>query len=166
MTDILTKLAENRQKKVKRQQKLNELSHSLMIQFSEIFPNVSKSQGRVIIKDAIKNGKVVHDKNLPITDRVFLMTLSFLRHQFYYKLHYGFNDKRQEANRQALEIMKEWGYNPDKHKEKVTCPGCLGDKCSFCYTGEVSRWAALNYERRVNFQQGDGDKSWIYRTIE
>lgn len=93
-TTIL-ELKKNWQIRNSRKQKIS----TLINYFHCMFPNAPSGQGKVIIEDAFYNGRIIHQEDIPIGDRIFGATKSFLRHQFYFKLHYGYKDKRNEANR-------------------------------------------------------------------
>lgn len=136
------------------------LREEYIFYFNKMFPDAPAEQGIFIIDDAFRNrGKAICADDLNIHDKLYLTTLAFLRHQFYFKLHYGYRDKRKESNKKALEIMVSWGYdksilnyfNLPEPKKMVRCPKCQNG-CDFCLKGYVLKWVKLNYTSQLWFQ--------------
>ena len=123
--------------------------------FDRTFPDAPRGQGRAIMEGAYKYSKVIFVEDVSDYDKVVKVTRAFLRHQFWFPIHYGFDDVKIEANRQAYRIMEEWGYGRKSTKytrrsKPVPCPSCLGEGCFLCVEkGIVPLWVAINYHRWI-----------------
>lgn len=141
----MAELEVNRAKKRTRQNRRREFISRLVAVAASMFPHAPKGQLRFIIQDAFQHGGVIFKRDIPDHEKVERMVKAFLRHQFYFPLHYGFGDVKTEANKKAYEVMLSWGFR--RRGAIVECPACLRSGCDFCLgRGMVRRWVAKNYQ--------------------
>lgn len=85
--------------------------------FSQMFPLASGGQAGFIFEDAYQDKRsVMFNDTISVERRVYLVTLSFLRHNAadYWPFDYGDKKRRNSANNYAKNIMRGWGYENNR----------------------------------------------------